>query len=1355
MPWQHARTLPRIRQLFLGSVNRRSYILRARIARRLICFLRRYQASIILKLASPNWWDMVGHGSPIIWQVMNYLVAVLRNTAGLGRVALCAALFAAQCPMTGAAEKTVRLRMVWGSDTSTKARWTGQVAIEGGVLTDLQPLGIEIDAPVALRIDGNRLVVAPRERRGFDGCDLTVCADEQAMVSILLQPDQAPQPTRVEVPLAELITSEFRQPIDELGSYFLAHRAPGDKLRVVPTRDQYVFAPAEVWTLSMAPDLALELADGPLELDVALRAVGSEQVLWQTSQQVTAESSLEGGLDFKIATPSDEKAYRLTITARRQEGLASRFVPGRQAKVLVRREVEFVVIDPAAKLPQLADTWQPVLTVDPANPRWWQRLPTWTQVPGLREKTRASLGNIRPVVRPAAAGDLIELPQAAKDAEPYWQAYTMPVREPGALHLIEIEYPLAAEQHLTISVIEPDAAGRVMAVNQDSGFYAAGTSALQDGKTGIHRFVFWPRTSTPQLLLVNRHESKPAQYGKIKLYRHDSTQDEPQLETNPSRMVAGYISQPTFAANFGATEVLDPASGLSLQSWSTFLEGAQRLVQFLRLNGQNTVMLSVAADGSALYPSRIMNPSPRYDTGLMAATGQDPIRKDVLEMLLRIFDREGIRLVPTIQLATPLPRLEKESLATNSQESGIRWIGRDGQDWLEQHGTANGLAPYYNPLNPRVQTEVGALIAELVQRYGQHPALAGIGIQVAGNGYGVLPDLVWGMDDTTVTKFSRDTGIPLIGAGPQRFEQRAEKLLGETSSQWIEWRAQQLSGLYAGLANSLTSDRSDLQLFLATESLFTGKTLPQRLRQSLANPVNLRQVLLERGIDLAALHATPGISALSPLRQSASAGLQQRALDLRIDTASKRDELFASEQKGPQLLFHATRRFHLPSFDKCSPFGAEQTHLLLSSQGVSAGDAQRKQLVAQFARNDSAGIVVVGGKQMSLAAHTQMRQFLHTLAQLPSPNSAVRTLAKQPLVMRVFRTESATTVALVNESPWPVQVRLPFESSQESGWQKLGAPAANAQGQNGLLAAGSQEWQVELQPFDLQAWRFDASKLRVGEPLTAQDDLVRQDLEQRIEQIEARTGNLDIERPFLQLQNPGFELRDGLHIVGWQPFQGTAGTIQLHNVAAHQGNSSLILKSEDAFGVAVQSNMFPMPKTGQLVVSAFLRAEQWNPDARLQIAIEDSDSGRTYHQSALLGGEIPISGEWAQYDFPVDDVPLDSKDQIRVQFHLTGTAEVLVDDVQLCDLRFNEGLRGALVKRIYAAKIALEQGHVVDCLQVVDEYWSRYLVEYVPPLDTAAVTAAKQPPSTEVEKEQQESKGIRDRFKGWVPKIWR
>ena len=125
---------------------------------------------------------------------------------------------------------------------------------------------------------------------------------------------------------------------------------------------------------------------------------------------------------------------------------------------------------------------------------------------------------------------------------------------------------------------------------------------------------------------------------------------------------------------------------------------------------------------------------------------------------------------------------------------------------------------------------------------------------------------------------------------------------------------------------------------------------------------------------------------------------------------------------------------------------------------------------------------------------------------------------------------------------------------------------------------------------------------------------------------------------------------------------------------------------------------------------------------------------------------------------PLNDVPIGEDLQLQVQLHLTGNAELLIDDVELLDLRFDDSRKRSLVTRIHGAKIALEQGQLVDCLRVVDDYWSRYLLEHVPPTDSIASIAAKPTtpitPTPETEQPEEES-GFGSRVRGWVPKLWR
>ncbi len=116
---------------------------------------------------------MFGQGSPRLWSDLSNRVASacarLRCARlGIGALAfgLCWALLSLP---SHAEETTVRLRFAWGGSDQEKQRWTGQIAVEGGTFADLQPLGVEADASVSLRTEGNRLVIDPLEKRSFDG----------------------------------------------------------------------------------------------------------------------------------------------------------------------------------------------------------------------------------------------------------------------------------------------------------------------------------------------------------------------------------------------------------------------------------------------------------------------------------------------------------------------------------------------------------------------------------------------------------------------------------------------------------------------------------------------------------------------------------------------------------------------------------------------------------------------------------------------------------------------------------------------------------------------------------------------------------------------------------------------------------------------------------------------------------------------------------------------------------------------------------------------------------------------------------------------------------------------------------
>ncbi len=138
----------------------------------------------------------------------------------------------------------------------------------------------------------------------------------------------------------------------------------------------------------------------------------------------------------------------------------------------------------------------------------------------------------------------------------------------------------------------------------------------------------------------------------------------------PERLWAGYMDRPLVPENLGAPEALDPQSHRSLDDWNTFHECGTRLVKYLKHVGYNGLMLSVLADGSTIYPSRVLEPTPRYDTGVFFGSGQDPRRKDALEMFFRLFDREQLTLIPALQFASPLPETRSAQARRRNRRSG-------------------------------------------------------------------------------------------------------------------------------------------------------------------------------------------------------------------------------------------------------------------------------------------------------------------------------------------------------------------------------------------------------------------------------------------------------------------------------------------------------------------------------------------------------------------------------------------------------------------------------------------------------------------------------------------------------------
>ncbi len=1258
------------------------------------------------------------------------------------------------------------VRIAWGGPPDAARRWTGRITVDGGTFGEFRLLGMEADAAASVWREQNTIRVdAPRVHR-FDGIDVAITAsDEDAQLHIELSSDPNQPPVSVDVPLAKALREPFQLALDASGNALLVQRAPGDELRIETARQELIFAPRDTFSFTLRPVVDGIEPGSTIDVETRLSKARGGSTLWSDQQRLPVPVDGDPLAPMAVPLPSEEGVYTIDVAVTRPPGFRDRFLPTGSAKPLAERRFQIVVMRLAAEPPADPGTWKTVLEIDPANPRWWQRLPDWTQVGRLPGIAPRPLGSIRAGAVDTPLGRLVELPPTQSGSEPHWQAYPLPIEKTGAPHLLEIEYPANLDQHLGLSILEPNASGRTVPIGRDSGVYVEGLGRSQVTGFHVHRFVFWPRTNSPLLLVTNGHPTAAARFGRIRVLRRQGSlanAERPSSWRDAQRLVAAYVSRPLVPETFGATEGLDPNSGQSVDDWQTFYEGATRLADYLEFAGYNAAATSVLADGSATFPSGRLLSTPLHHTGRMIAGLGGLPPDDALELALRVFDRRGLALFPTLQLASPLQQLEPLRRAADPQTSGLEWVGPAGRSWLEIYGADRGLAPYYNLLDDRVQQAVENIVREIVDRYGHHQSLAGLAVQLSGDGFAELPGLEWGLDDRTIAQFEHDTGIHLTADGPNRFAARQTQLLGEHRDAWRAWRAARVTQFYRRLAEVLRSADADRRLLLTTERAFSRPSLKAQVRPNVLASVRIDGVLLDLGIDRAALATTPGVVLCATRFVEPGEPLVDRAVDMQIS------EAFAATARGLSgaTLYHRPTRQRMSGFDAKSPL---DSYTLLVTQSSPDGSEARRAYAIALDDGDPQ-LVLDGGELLPLGQEDAVRGVRETLQRLPTgvPTS---TTDQQPVTVRRYAEADGTTLLVVNGCPWQASATVSLDVPQPATMEPLvAAPTTGtdaAASAPRALEAGRQTWTLELAPYDVRAVRVSTAGVEVAAVQASVGDAARQELDARL----ANLGDRDLTAvsECAALANPGFEpVGGGGNVPGWQAVgNSAAATAELDATTPHSGQTCLYL-SGGGGTAAVESANFTTPPTGQLAMTVFVRGEHAGPETELRMVFETELDGQLYRRFAAVGGNParaqPLDAEWVYYAFCVGDLPLDSHGQMRVRFELTGPGEVWIDDVQLYDLLFplrfyaySSQERLELVKLLLAARSAEEDGRITECVRLLESYWPRFVTAHTPlgPPAVAAKPAAPAPATPPADDEPEEAPTVGQRLKGYLPSILR
>lgn len=1327
---------------------------------------------------------MIGQGRPTaslgepVW---------LRN--GVVRWRVCTALIVCLVSWWSApanAEETMRVRVAWGG--GAERMWRTVVGVSKGTVSEPLALGIEADEPGSMWLDatpleaqspgddrnkpwslqlsGNHLVARQRSPRAYDGVDLLVTAPLSAALLIQLTTDDSLKPPPwISIPLADLVGNTYSSNLDDRGNRLMVRRAPGDDLRVNVASRSLVFSPGSLLKCTVEPHLLPVESGTKLRIRTQLLAARTSNVLWSTEHTATAGE--QGVVPLEVRLDRGEGVYDLVFTAMHANGMRWQNVTPALAhrQILAERRVQVIVIGSGSPdTAQSASEETRVVEIDPALPKWWERFSRLQQMPRLSRFWKGTLGNgsIHPVSHPL--GQLAQLRPSTNPRDVPWEAYPLPINRPGAPHILEIDYPSDVPQTMGISIIEPNAAGAVMPIGLDSGVDVADEIVTDKNRPAWrrHRLVFWPRTKTPMVLITNRRSKTPAVYGKIRVLALGDSLPRafPARAPRPERLLAAYLDRPLLPETFSASDPPGSLSDLSVDDWVTFYEAGTRAVQYLNYVGKNGLLIAVLADGSTIYPSRLLEPTPRHDSGIFMPTGQDAVRKDVLEMLFQLFDREGLQLIPSLEFGAPLPELEALQRAGGMESQGLCWIGPDGAAWTEHHQPMRGLAPYYNALHPRVQEAMLAVVRELVGTYAQHPSFAGLGLQLSAHGYAQLPGPDWGMDDVTIARFQQDTRVRVPGEGPARFAQRAAFLNGEARKVWLDWRAEQLSRFHHRIAKEVNAIRPHTRLYLAGAGSLGGDEMERELQPSLSRRTTMAETLLRVGIDSRRYGEDRGIVLLRSERVVPHSSLAGRAVDLEIAQMPDVDQYFAELAVPGSLFFHAPQELRLPSFDERSPF--RPTYTWLVSHPVPSAQQNRRRFVHSLATLDSQ-VICDGGWELPLGEEDSLRELIAAYRQLPATRfdrvcEQVGSAAAQPVTVRQCTRDNFTYMYAVNDAPFSSVLRVRVDApagcrvEELSGLRRAASIARDAHGTY---------WSVELAPYDLFAVRFSHPHVRLHSPETSWSSDVRTTLEARISELGERAAALRNPPPLQILENPGFEMAAGNagQIAGWGIASAPHSEVQPDSRNPHSGSRSVRLASRGG-NASLSSRPFSAPSTGRLHIWLWLRTTAEDNQPPLRLALEGKHRGRDFFRFALVGRAPapgaptpPIGTQWSRFVFQVTDLPLEGLSPLQVRFDLLGPGEVWVDDVQLCDLYFEKREMVELFRLIAPADVNLQAGQVGDCLRLLESYWAQFLVSNVtpPPVAVTHSASARSRRSTGDPPSESPRTGFLERMKGFLP----
>ncbi len=1281
---------------------------------------------------------------------------------------------AAESPVPPAASRPVTVRVTWGGGQSRA--WSGTITLVDGSgatrpVTAWRTLATETDAAAFVHDEAGAIVVHHPRPVSSDGVEIEVPDVRGWRIVAAIGPAGAATAARMDVAVADLVSQAAVQPLDGDGNRLEVRPAPGDGLRVTVSAGATPCLPGQRVGITVDP-LVPARADVAATLELRLRLVSAgdgAEILAQagplvSQPDVAPDDTVPAGgrrptrfdpVRFDFALPAEEGGWIARLEVVESSALG-------WTRPVATRELRFVTLAAERPAPDAAE-WRTVYELDPGSPRLHERLRrlpgvglphvSLPQVP-LPSITRPSLPRLPQVslpavpmppvslpqvpplasmvprlsgllaaghsrVEPHALGPMLRLPPAESPAAPAWEGIVIAGATPHLPHVVEVEFPSDQHARVAVAVLELDADGSLVETRYVGGF-ATRRDVDEAPELRVHRFVFWPATRHPVVLLANQSGDRPAFVGHVRILAGPSRL--PAAAAAAGRPVHAFLGDPA-CADFGSTN--DAAARVA---------AVARSAEAIAAQGAAGAMLVSYAEGAAVWPSRCTREAPRWGSGADDA-GVDAATPDMLAAACRAYAREGLRLVPAISCSAPLAALEAELAGATAESAGIACVGRDGRSLR----TADGGGTHYNILDVRVQRAVEALVRELAGRLRGAVAVDGVALVLPHHGWLHLPGVAAGLDDATFARFREATGVEEAAGAANRFAARAALVEGPLRDRWLEWRAAEVARFHARLADALAEHDDRWNLYVVPTTLTAEGWIAERLRPTLAGSAVDDTVLREAGLDPLRSTAHRRVVFVAP-HVFGGAGMGDRGTLAAGNALATRAAVPAARRGA--LVIGRGRPLDVRSMVPHGPFGSARAPAPFDVVAMDSGADAGRPLAEAFAAAD---VEAVFDARLAIGLPSARSADRAALESLPTGSLAAVAGLPTPVVVRTSRGE-ATWVHVVNPAAAAVRATLAIAGRPVDALDVVTGAAFD-------IRPGA----VDV---DVPAWGMRAVRLGGDVSVTG----ARLDYAPRVAAaVAGRVSDLArrrvaLERPIPRdvLDNPGFDLggsatdggRPTAATSGWELVEPRRGTLTLVAGADESGQAASFASTN---GLAtLRSNPFPPPTSGRVSVAARLRIRDGDPQPPLRIALEGVRDDREYYRFAAVGGLTggrPLATDWQQFVLQVDDLPDSGLESLRVRFDLLGPGTVEIDDVRVFDLAFAEPERVRLTRQIGALEAAVEAGDVGACLAALDGHWPRFLEAHVPvPAVSEPASQAVAAPAPE---KPVERTGVLDRMWRW------